>query len=126
MDCRSAGEPESRTNMTPAPSNNIPPQNAASPTNGQLLRRMIKFIVPVKGIASAAVIMVVIWMTLDVLSTRMMGTVINAIQALENNRDTSTQPIKESFWRAMHHEPVRTIVFMVMTLGLLVLLSGFV
>ena len=95
---------------------------------------MVKFIWPVRGIASAAVIMVIVWMTLDVLSTRMMGTVVNAIQALEM-RSSTTEPggtgaaagvQHESFWRAMHHEPVKTIVFMVMVLGLLVLLSGVV
>ncbi len=100
-------------------------------TNGELLRRMVKFIWPVRGIASAAVIMVIVWMTLDVLSTRMMGTVVNAIQALEMRSPpttTATGPAvqHESFWRAMHHEPVKTIVFMVMVLGLLVLLSGVV
>ena len=111
----------------------------ARATNGELLRRMLKFIWPVRGIASAAVILVVTWMTLDVLSTRMMGTVVNAIQALEM-RAPPTEPAtgpgvtattgpaapNESFWRAMHHEPVKTIVFMVMVLGLLVLLSGVV
>jgi ATP-binding cassette subfamily B protein len=94
------------------------------PTNGQLLRRMIKFILPVKGIASAAVIMVILWMALDVLSTRMMGTVVNAIQALE--RHNAPAGPKESFWHATGHEPVRTIVYMVLVLGLLVVLGGFV
>jgi ATP-binding cassette subfamily B protein len=94
------------------------------PTNAQLLRRMIKFVWPVKGIASLAVLMVIVWMTLDVFSTRMMGTVVNAIQSLERR---STAPgTHETFWRAMGHEPVRTIFYMVLVLGLLVVLGGFV
>ena len=99
-------------------------EKRAVPTNVQLLRRMIRFILPVKGIASAAVLMVLLWMTLDVLSTRMMGTVINAIQALEVR--TQGPAVPESFWQAAHHEPVRTVMYMVMVLGLLVLLGGVV
>src|SRR5271170_4491699 len=94
------------------------------PTNAQLLRRMVKFVWPVKGIASLAVLMVIVWMALDVFSTRMMGTVVNAIQSLE--RRSAAPGTHETFWRAMGHEPVRTIFYMVLVLGLLVLLGGFV
>ncbi len=56
-------------------------------TNATLLRRMAKFLVPVKGIAAMACAMVVAWMITDVSVTRMTGNVANAIQAAAEERE---------------------------------------
>jgi len=83
---------------------------------------MVRFLLPVRGIAAFACFMIFVWAGIDAVFTRMTGNVLNSIKkALD-----SPSPTHESFFAAVHHEPFRTIVYMVIILGLLVILGGVV
>ncbi len=105
-----------------------PAKRAASvQTNGQLLRRMVRFVLPVKGIATLAGVLVIVWMVVEVLFTRMTGNVANAIQSLEEAGKSTGRGgggTPENFSRAMSHDPLRSILYMILILGLLVILNA--
>jgi ATP-binding cassette subfamily B protein len=99
-----------------------PVDSPQSVTNTQLLKRMSRFLWPVRGIASLACVMIFIWAGIDVVFTRMTGNVLTAIkEALK-----APKAANETFWLATHHEPMRTIIYMVIILGLLVIIGGVV
>ncbi|MCL2639802.1 MAG: ABC transporter ATP-binding protein/permease [Phycisphaerales bacterium] len=105
-------------------------QNASSTstaprlTNGQLLRRMVRFLSPVKGIAALACFFILLWASIDVLFTRLTGNLVTFI------REFLKKPYAvlhdETIWDAVQREPFHTVVWTVMILGLLVVLNGIV
>jgi len=94
--------------------------HSLEPTNGQLLRRMMMFVIPVRGIAAAAGFMVLVWMLLDVLYTRVTGNITNAVKEAADAGSAG----HEGFWQAIGHDPLKSIMHMIMTLGILVLLQA--
>jgi ABC-type multidrug transport system fused ATPase/permease subunit len=98
------------------------PSAPAGPTNGQLLLRMLAFVAPVKGIAAFACLLVFVWMIVEVLFTRMTGNVATAIQN-QSDRHTSAGGA-ETFRQAMSHDPMHSILLMIVILGLLVVLNA--
>jgi ABC-type multidrug transport system fused ATPase/permease subunit len=114
-------------NPTRAPGVPTPPANgranpAATATNGQLVRRMFRFLAPVKGTATLACLLIVAWVAVDISFARMTRTVLNR---LKETLDTGTA-VSEPFFQAIGHEPLHSIIVMIVVLALLVLLSNFI
>lgn len=95
---------------------------APEPTNFQLLRRMLGFMAPVRGLAALAALLIVLWVVLDVSVVRLTGYITNQIKATL----VSGQVTGESFFSAISHDPLRSIVLLILLLGGLVLANGVV
>src|SRR5260221_7305846 len=64
-------------------------------TNFELLRWMFSFLKPVKSIAVLACSLLVVWITIDIATTRQMGMAVNLIKVI-HFKDAATH---QGFWR---------------------------
>ncbi len=101
----------------------LPPPATISPdkaTNFQLLRRMLYFLLPVKGIVLISGALVVVWVIIEVSATRMNGDIISKVQ--HDFASGTVQP--ESFSQSLGQEPMASTLHMIIILGLLILLNA--
>ncbi len=91
-------------------------------TNYQLLKRMARFLMPVRGMATLACLLIVVWVCVEVSAVRMTGSITNEVKGTLSTGQMTDQP----FWQAIGREPLRGIVHMIVILGLLVLLNNFI
>src|SRR4051812_16418310 len=85
--------------VAPAPAT---AQTPPSPTNFQLVRRMLSFIGPVRKTAFMACILVAIWALLEVSFVGLSGDILNRVK---DSYDQG-QLVSEPFWQAIHHPPL--------------------
>jgi ATP-binding cassette subfamily B protein len=109
-----AAAPAAMAAPTPAP--------RAAPTNFQLVRRMVRFIGPVRQTAFLACVLVALWVFVDVSAIRLTGNVTSRVAEAYNARQFTAEP----FVDALHHPPLQPIVRLVLMLGVLVVLGGLV
>jgi len=92
------------------------------PTNYQLLKRMLAFLKPVWGLAALAALLIVAWVVVEVSAVKMTGAITSAIK----DKLVSGTGVSEPFLSAIGKEPLRSIVHMIIILGLLVLVNNFI
>src|SRR5262249_14906695 len=109
---------------TDGPANKDGARNSPhSPSNLELVKRMARFIGPVRRTALIACVLVAMWDLVDVSAIRLTGQITTRIQeALQTTGDLG----EETFWQALHRPPLNGIVQMVMNLGVLVIFGGLI
>src|SRR6476620_4171542 len=75
-----AGPPMSNQHQLSGPPVDESAKSPQSVTNTQLLKRMVRFLLPVRGIAALACMMIFIWAGIDVVFTRLFGNVVTAVK----------------------------------------------
>ena len=63
-----------------------------------------------------------VWAGIDVAFTKLTGNLLSTIKVVLDRGN----PTHETFWASLHHEPLKSIVYMVTILLLLFILGGFV
>ena len=108
---------------TPAPGQGKPfASSLGQVSNWQLMRRMLRFIIPIRGVAVVSCLLIIAWVIVEISATKLTGYIVNSVKDSLADGKVSA----EAFSSAISHDPLRGIIHLIMFLGLLVVLTNFI